>query len=91
MFLPLSMEKLSATVITSLKSALNLLTGYKRRQYVADLSKTYFDSSPRKTERALGVSRYLVQTGLGEQNSGIRCKENFSLRGRKKKKTNSII
>lgn len=83
------MEKLSKTVIASFKSALKLLTGYKRREYVADLSKTYFDSSSRKTERALGVSRTLVETGLAEQNSGIRCIENFSLRGRKKKKTKS--
>jgi hypothetical protein len=80
------MEKLSITVIASFKSALKLLTGYKRREYIADLSKTYFDSSARKTERVLGVSRTLVETGLAEQNSGIRCIENFSLRGRKKKK-----
>jgi hypothetical protein len=85
------MEKLSASVITSFKNALKLLTGYERRQYAADLSKTYFDSSPRKTERALGVSRTVVETGLGEQNSGIHCKESFSLRGRKKKKTNLTI
>jgi hypothetical protein len=81
------MEKLSTAVLTSFKSAIKLLTGYKRREYVAYLSKTYFDSSPRKTERALGVSRGLVETGLAEQNSGMRCIENFSSRGRKKKKT----
>jgi hypothetical protein len=83
------MENLSSTVLSSFKSALSLLTGYKRRQYVADLSKAYFDSSPRKTERALGVSRTIVEKGLKEQSSGIRCMENFSLRGRKKKNTNT--
>jgi hypothetical protein len=82
------MEKLPTTVLSSFKIAVKLLTGYKRREYVAQLSKTYFDSSPRKTERALGVSRALVETALSEQKSGIQCIENFSLRGRKKKKTN---
>jgi hypothetical protein len=82
------MEELTAPVITSFKIALKLLTGYKRRDYVASLSKTYFDSSPRKTERALGVSRTIVKKGLKEQSLGIVCIENFSLRGRKKKKTN---
>ncbi len=82
------MEKLSLSVKTSFKTGLSLLTGYKRREYAANLSKQYFDSSPRKTERALGVSRTVVEQGLKEQKSGIRCIENFSLRGRKKKKTN---
>ena len=73
MFLTLSMEKLPTTVLSSFKIAVKLLTGYKRREYVAELSKTYFDSSPRKTERALGVSRSLVETALSEQKSGIQC------------------
>jgi hypothetical protein len=82
------MKKLSSDIISSFKSGVSLLTGYKRREYAAGLSAQYFDSSPRKTERALGVSRDLVELGLKEQSSGIRCVENFSARGRKKKKTN---
>lgn len=81
------MEKLSCDVIESFKSGIKLLTGYERRKYVAELSQKHFDGSPRKTERALGVSRNLVVKALKEQSSGIRCVENFSLRGKKKLKT----
>jgi hypothetical protein len=80
------MEKLTPQVTESFNLALSLLTGYDRRQYAAILSKQYFDSSPRKTERALRVSRSVVELGLKEQSSGFRCIENFNLRGRKKKK-----
>ena len=80
------MEKLTEEVKESFNLALSLLTGYARRQYAASLSKKYFDGSPRKTERELCVSRSVVALGIKEQDSGYRCMENFSLRGRKKKK-----
>jgi hypothetical protein len=85
------MEKLADEVKDSFNLALSLLTGYERRQYAASLSKKYFDGSPRKTERALSVSRLVVELGIKEQESGFRCIENFSLRGRKKKKIPSKI
>jgi hypothetical protein len=85
------MEKLAPEVIESFNLALSLLTGYERRQYAAILSKQYFDSSPRKTERELCVSRSIVELGLKEQDSGFRCIESFNLRGRKKKKIASTI
>ena len=69
-----------------MKSALSKLTSYKRRSYAAELAHTYFDGSARKTERELGVSRSMVELGLKEQETGIRCMENFKLRGSKKKK-----
>ena len=85
------MEKLTPEVKESFNLALSLLTGYERRQYAASLSKQYFDSSPRKTERELRVSRSVVELGLKEQDRGFRCIENFNLRGRKKKKIPSKI
>lgn len=81
------MEKIDSTIKKSIKSALRKLTSYKRRSYAAELAHTYFDGSARKTERELGVSRSMVELGLKEEASGIRCIENFRLRGSKKKKT----
>ena len=46
---------------------------------------TYFDSSPRKMETHVGVKRKMVDLAIKELESGIRCVENFSLRGRKKR------
>lgn len=82
------MNHLSEDILNSFKSALNLLTGYERRKYAAELTNQYFDGSESKAERYLGVSRKMVLTGLKEQETGIRCLENFHLRGRKKKKKN---
>ena len=85
------MEKLSSEYISSLKSGLNLLTGYKRRCYAAELTEKYFDGSIYKAERYLGVGRVMVGLGLKERETGIRCIENFSARGRKKKKRSTKI
>lgn len=79
------MEQVTSQIMSDFKLALSLMTGYNRRQYAAKLSKNYFSGSARKTERALGVSRAVVELGIKEQESGFRCMENFSLRGRKKK------
>jgi len=79
------MEKIDSTVLTSFNSALHKLTGHKRRLYAAELANTYYDGSARKTERSLGVSREVVTLGLKEMETGIRCMENFSSRGRKKR------
>lgn len=83
------MNELSSLVISSFKLALGKMTGHTRRTFAAELAKSYFNSSSRKTERTLGVSRDMVDLGLHELNSGIRCLENYSQRGRKKKNLNS--
>lgn len=80
------MEKLSPQFLSSLKSGLNLLTGYQRRTYAAELTKKHFDGSIYKAERYLGLCRKMVALGLKEQETGFRCLENFQARGRKKKK-----
>ncbi len=73
-------------MLTHIKSALTKLTGHKRRLYAAEIANAYFDGSARKTERALSVSREMVQLGLNELRTGIRCLENTMTKGRKKKK-----
>jgi hypothetical protein len=79
------MKTLSPLVISSFKSALGKMTGHTRRLFAAELANLYFNSSSRKTERTLGVSRDMVDLGLQELSTGFRCLENFSQRGRKKK------
>ena len=58
------MDQLSSDLLSSFKSALKLLRGYERRKYAAELTRKYFDGSPYKIERALGVSRKMVIKGL---------------------------
>jgi len=83
------MKALSPEVLSSFKTALSLLTGYKKRQLAAELAVKFFDSSARKTEFYLGVRRDMVELGLHELRSGIRCEDGYSLRGRKKRKRNT--
>ena len=75
----------SPEFLTSTKSALKLLTSYKKRQFVAQIATDFFDSSPRKMETYLGVKRGMVKLALYEYQTGFTCLNNFSLRGRKKK------
>lgn len=78
--------KLTTELLSSFKSALNKLTSTKRRVYAAELCESYFSNSPRKMERALNVGRSVIELGQQERRSGIACKEQYHLRGRKKKK-----
>ena len=80
------METLSPSVVESFNLALRKLTGYERRSYAAALTLKHFDGSARKAERVLSVSRQMVELGLKEQATGIRCEDGYCLRGRKKKK-----
>jgi len=79
------MEKLSPTIISSFNSALKKLTGYNRRAFAAELCETFFDKSARKVERYLNVSRAMVELGLHERRTGIRCIDAYQERGSKKK------
>lgn len=79
------MSDLSPDMIIIMNSALNKLTSFKRRQYSAELCKLFFDSSARKMERTLKVSRTMIELGQHEQRTGIRCLELYNKRGSKKK------
>ena len=76
---------LAPAVISSFNSALSKLTGYKKREFAAELCEEYFDNSPRKMERYFDVSRDMVSLGLQERRTGIRCIDSYELRGAKKK------
>ena len=76
---------LAPEVLSSFNSALNKLTGFSRRQYAAELCEQYFDNSPRMMESHLKVSRAMVELGLHERRTGIRCLDAYNERGVKKK------
>nr|WP_124329087.1 hypothetical protein [Desulfonema ishimotonii] len=78
------MKKINPQILKSFKSAIQKLTGYKRRIFIAELTKDYFDGSPRKAECYLGVGRKTAVLGLRELETGFVCVENFHERGRKK-------
>ncbi len=76
-------------MLETIKSAAAKLTGFKRREYMAEVALQYCDSSPRKAERWFGWGREAVRTGLNEKRTGIRCRDNFTARGRKKTEENA--
>ncbi len=78
------MQALTEDLIASLKTAAALLTGYKRRQFQAEMTLKYCDGSARRAERVFGWGRDAVHTGLNELHTGIRCLDACHLRGRKK-------
>lgn len=75
---------LTEQVITTIKSAAAKLTGFRRREYMAEVALQYCDGSPRKAERWFGWGRDAVKTGLNEKRTGIRCVDNVKTRGRRK-------
>jgi len=58
------MKKIKPEILKAFKSAIRKLTGYKRRIFIAELTKDYFDGSPGKAEYYLGVGRKTAALGL---------------------------
>ena len=77
------MTPLTDDVIQTIRSAAKLLTGYKRRQFQAEITHKYCHGSARQAETTFGWGRAAVVTGLGERRTGIRCLDAYHLRGRK--------
>jgi Rhodopirellula transposase DDE domain len=73
-------ESLMATV----QSAARKLTGWRRRQFQAEMAVKYCEGSARRAEAVFGWGRAAIHTGLNELRTGIRCVDSVSLRGRKK-------
>lgn len=71
-------------VVESIKSAAAKLTGWKRREYQAEIAIKFCDASARKAEQRFGWGRAAVATGLGELRTGVRCLDNVHARGRKR-------
>jgi hypothetical protein len=60
------------------------LRGADRRLFMARTVRLLGPDGQRKAERELGWNRGTVRKGLHELDSGIRCADNFSGRGRKR-------
>ena len=79
---------LTEEIKSSFKDASYKLTGFKKRAFMAQVTKDYFDWSPRKAETVLGWSRKTVLKGLKEMETGLICVDNYHRRGRKKTEEN---
>lgn len=65
--------ELSRPQIEELHRASSKMTGARRRAFQAEIALKYCNGSPRFTESVFGWSRSTVETGLGEQRSGLLC------------------
>src|SRR5512147_162086 len=75
-----SSERLDALI----RSGARRLTGYQRRLFQAEVATELCGGNARQAERRFGWGRDTVATGLHELRCGIRCRENFAARGRRR-------
>lgn len=78
------LAELSVSAIETIKNGARKLTGFRRRQFQAEVANQYCGGSPRRAECVFGWGREAVNTGLHELHTGIRCCDNFAARGRHK-------
>jgi Rhodopirellula transposase DDE domain len=76
------LEELTESVKETIKLAARKLTGFRRRQFQAEMTIKYCQGHPRRAEEVFGWGRDAVNTGLNELRTGIRCIDDFSARGR---------
>lgn len=81
--------ELTESVKETIRSAASKLTGFRRRQFQAEMAIKYCLGNPRRAEHVFGWGRDAVNTGLNELRTGIRCLENYSTRGRRKSEEKS--
>jgi len=77
------MDTPEATYHQLIRSAAQRLTGYERRQFIAEVTITLCNGNARDSERVFGWGRNTATLGLREAESGLRCVGNFQARGRK--------
>lgn len=77
-------DLLSPASVQDIRLAAKKLTGFKRREFQAEMALKYCNGSPRLAETRLGFDRTTVAKALGEKRTGIRCLDNYSQRGRKR-------
>lgn len=77
-------DVLSPSSVQDIRLAAKKLTGFKRREFQAEMSLKYCHGSPRLAETRFGWDRTTVGKALGEKRTGIRCLDNYSQRGRKR-------
>ena len=78
------LAELTESCKETIKSAARKLTGFRRRQFQAEMAIKYCQGNPRRAEQVFGWGRDAVNTGLNELRTGIRCVDDFSTRGRPK-------
>lgn len=76
--------ELTESMKETIRSAARKLTGYRRREFQAEMAEKYCAGKARRAEQVFGWGREAVNTGLNERRTGIRCLENTSARGRHK-------
>ena len=67
-----------------IRSGARRLTGHQRRLFLAEVALELCGGRPRVAERRFGWGRDTVEKGLHELRSGLRCRENFAAKGRKR-------
>jgi hypothetical protein len=75
-------RELTPEVKDYLRQAVAALRGYDRRHFLARTVRLLGSGGQRRAERELGWNRATVRKALHEFDSGIRCIDAFSLRGR---------
>ena len=78
------LTELTESVRETIRLAARKLTGFRRRQFQAEMAIKYCQGNPRRAEQVFGWGRDSVNTGLNELRTGIRCVDDFSTRGRHK-------
>ncbi|QDV33469.1 hypothetical protein [Tautonia plasticadhaerens] len=61
-----------------IRSAARRLTGYQRRLFQAEVATELCVGNAHQAGRRFGWGRDTVATGLNEQRSGLRCREDFA-------------
>jgi len=69
----LTLLKPNFSQIADLRLSASLMNIEKRRLFVAEIALKYCAGSARKTESLFGWGRKMVNTGLGEKRTAIRC------------------
>lgn len=69
----LTPDHLVETQITDIRLAAAKMSGWQRRDFIAEMSSKYCYGNSRLTENTFGWSRITVTTGLGEKRTGIKC------------------
>lgn len=77
------MSKLTEAIRFTIDRAARLLTGAKKRKYLAEITSAFFEGNTRQAERELGWGRATIEKGLRELATGIECVDNYSARGNK--------
>ena len=67
-----------------IQSGARRLTGYQRRLFLAEVATELCGGHARQAEQRFGWGRDTVEKGLHELRHGVRCLENFAVRGRQR-------